>query len=228
MEAADSREVGVPFMEALEPEEAKALREVGGVRSFDAGKALFHENQVPESVMVIERGRIKFISVTSEGKEVVLAVREKGDLIGEQSTFDGAPRSATAIAIDPVEALVVPAETFRRFLEQHPRVALVLLEMLSRRLRDSDSKRIEYSAHDAVGRVAARLIELVERFGLEEGDGVRIDLPLTQEDLAGWTGVSLESVGKATQTMRKLGWIETGRRRITVLDLDAMRQRANS
>ena len=218
----------VPFIEALEPGEVEALRAVGATRSFDAGRALFHENQVPDSVMVIEKGRIKFISITGEGKEVVLAIRSPGDLVGEQSTFDGSPRSATAIAIDPVEALVVPADRFKGFLQSHPRVALVLLSMLSRRLRDSDSKRIEYSAHDAVGRVAARLVELVDRFGLEEGDGMRIDLPLTQEDLAGWTGVSLESVGKATQTMRKLGWIETGRRQITVLDLPAMRARAKS
>ena len=209
------------FIESLEPAEAKALREAGGVRNFDPGEALLHERQVPDSVMVVDSGRVKVVSATREGREVVLAVRSAGDLIGEHSIFDGTPRSSSAIAIDRVEALVLRSVAFEGFLGRNPRVALALLKLISGRLRESDRKRIEYSAHDAGGRVASRLIELVDRFGREVGDGTRIDLPLTQEDLAGWTGVSVESVSKTTRSMRDLGWIRTGRRQITVLDIAA-------
>ena len=78
-----------------------------------------------------------------------------------------------------------------------------------------------------MGRVASRIVELSERFGAAaEGEDIRIDFPLTQEELAGWTACSRDSVVKALQSMRDLGWIETGRRRITVLDLDAVRRTA--
>ncbi len=108
----------------------------------------------------------------------------------------------------------------------HPDVALLFLQMLSRRLRDADRKRVEYGAHDTVGRVRARLVELAERYGEPVDRGIQIGLPLSQEEFAGWTGASREAVGKALQTLREVGWVTTERRRITVLDLEALRRRS--
>ena len=83
------------------------------------------------------------------------------------------------------------------------------------------------SASATIGRVAARLVELASEYGQKQpGGGVRIDLPITQEELASWVGSSREGVNKALQTLRGLRWVETERRAITVLDMDALRQRA--
>jgi CRP/FNR family cyclic AMP-dependent transcriptional regulator len=142
------------------------------------------------------------------------------------SAIDNRPRSATATALDHVEAIALSADQFVRFLEQHPRVALAVTRMLGARLREADVMRVELSARDSMSRVAARIVELSERFGDEVEAGVQIDLPISQEELAGWTGCSRDSVVKALQAMRGLGWIETGRRRITVLRLDELRRRA--
>ena len=77
------------------------------------------------------------------------------------------------------------------------------------------------------GRVSARLVELCEEHGEPGQNGaVTITLPITQEELASWTGASLESTAKALRTMRDLGWIVTARRTIAVHDLDAMRARS--
>jgi CRP/FNR family cyclic AMP-dependent transcriptional regulator len=97
--------------------------------------------------------------------------------------------------------------------------------MLSARLREADVGRMELSLQDATGRVAARILELSERFGSDAEAGVEIHLPISQEELAGWTGCSRDSVVKALQSMRSLGWIETGRRRITVRQLEQLRRR---
>jgi CRP-like cAMP-binding protein len=163
---------------------------------------------------------------TPTGREVVLAFRGPGELVGELSALDDEPRSATIVAVDRVEALTLTAHEFRSFLTEHPSASLALLRMLSRRLRDADAKRIEFAAFNTLARVAVRLLELCERFGREEGGSVRIALPLSQEELAGWTGASLESVGRALQTMRSLNWIETRRREIRVLDPEALRRAA--
>src|SRR6185369_16209679 len=99
-------------------------------------------------------------------------------------------------------------------------------QMLSRRLREADAQRIEFSTFTTMGRVAARLLELSDRFGREENGRIHISLPITQEELAGSTGSSLESVGRALQTMRSLKCIETRRRDIQVLNrqtLEALR-----
>ena len=142
------------------------------------------------------------------------------------SALDGGPRSATATALEPVEVVAVSREAFTAFLDRTPGVALVLARMIARRLRDADRKRTEYLGQDTVGRVCSRLVELADRFGAPEGDGVHIELAITQEDLAGWTGSSREAVSKALQQLRSLDIVATGRRRITVLDPAALRQRA--
>lgn len=176
--------------------------------------------------MVLLHGRVKVSTVTEEGKEIVLAFRGPGDLLGELAAIDGEPRSATVEAIEAVEAIAITAADFRSFLSTHAEVSMLLLRMLSRRLRDADRVRVEYGAHDTVGRVAARLVELVEEYGEPVDGGIRIGLPLSQEELAGWTGASREAVSKALQTLRGVGWVRTERRKITVLDLEALRRRS--
>jgi CRP/FNR family cyclic AMP-dependent transcriptional regulator len=214
------------FLGALEPETADALKSHGMSRRYARGTALFHEGQTAERVLVLLSGTVKLSSVSEEGREVLLALRGPGDLLGELGALDGRPRSASAIALDDVEALVMPASDFRAFLERQHSAALVIIELLATRLRDADRKRVEFAAQDSMGRVAARIVEMSERFGEERDGAMRIDLPISQEELAGWTGCSRDSVVKALQALRGLGWIDTERRRITVYDLDALRRRA--
>ena len=214
------------FLDSLSAAESAAFESHGIRRSFARGHALFHENGTPDRVVVLLTGFVKLSRLSEDGREVILAIRGPGDLLGEQSAIDGQPRSATATALDPVTAMVLSTPDFVRVLESQPRVALVLLKMLSHRLREADLQRMELSLQDTTARVAARILELSERFGDRAEAGVEINLPISQEELAGWTGCSRDSVVKALQAMRNLGWIETGRRRITVRELEQLRRRA--
>ena len=228
----DSADVGIAtasgepvFSDSLTPAESAALESTGIRRTYVRGQALFHEHGAPDRVLVLLSGFVKLSRLSEDGREVILAIRGPGDLIGEQSAIDGRPRSATATALDHVTSLVLSKSDFLGLLEREPRIAIVVLKMLSNRLRESDVGRMELSLQDATARVAARILELSKRFGDDGETGVEIHLPISQEELAGWTGCSRDSVVKALQAMRSLGWIETGRRRITVLDRDALHRR---
>ena len=216
----------VRFFDALDEEERGWLHGRGVVRTFPPGIALFHERDSTDRVMFLLTGRVKIASSSEDGRERVLAFRGPGEVLGELSAIDGRPKSATVLAVDPVEALVVPSADFVRFLENHPKVALFLLGKLIARLREADRKRVEFGATDTIGRVAARILELSERYGRVTPTGVRIDLPITQEELASWVGSSREGVNKALHTLKGLGWVEVERRSITVLDLERLRARA--
>jgi CRP/FNR family cyclic AMP-dependent transcriptional regulator len=214
------------FLDALTPEEVGWLQRAGVRRRFAGGTALFQEHQASDRVMLLMAGRVKIASVSEDGRESVLAFRGPGEVLGELSAIDGQPRSASVLAVEPVEAIVIPAPEFRAFLERTPRATLWLLTRVIARLREADRKRAEFGASDTIGRVAARLIELAERYGRPTEGGVRIDLPITQEELASWVGSSREGVNKALHTLRGLGWVETERRSITVVDSEALRRRA--
>jgi CRP/FNR family cyclic AMP-dependent transcriptional regulator len=184
-------ELGQPVLEAL--------RARGWRRRFPRGSMLFEEGGSTEQVMIVLSGRVKISHFTADGREIILAVRGPGELLGELSAIDQEPRSATALAAEPVEVLVLTVEDFQQFVSTTPRAAMVLLLGLTRRLREADRKRIEFAAFDTVGRVALRLLDLADQFGEPTGSsgGVRITLPLSQQELAGLIGASREAVSKA-------------------------------
>jgi CRP-like cAMP-binding protein len=214
------------FLGLLSETDREELERIGHRRQADRPDVLLARGDEADRVLVLVAGRVKVTVPTTSGNDAVLTFRGPGALLGEQALVDRRPRSADVVAIEPVEMLVIAASTFRSFLASHPDVALAMLAMLSTRLRASDQRLAEFAAADTLGRVAARLVELADSHGDPTEGGVRITLPITQEDLAGWTGSSLESTAKALRQLRSLGWITTGRRALEVHDLDALRRRA--
>jgi CRP/FNR family transcriptional regulator, cyclic AMP receptor protein len=215
------------FLGALTAEETDDLQTSGRRRSYPARVTIFHEGDDAGPVVVLLSGRAKVGTVSGAGREAIVAVRGPGDLLGELSAIDGGPRSATVTTLEPVEALLVPGSAFAALLERRPRIALVILRTVAGRLRYADSQQAQFATHDVVGRVAQRLVEMGDRFGSAHDGRIDIVLPLTQEELAAWTGASREAVSKALLVLRRLRIVETGRRRITLLDPEALRRRAS-
>jgi CRP/FNR family cyclic AMP-dependent transcriptional regulator len=213
------------FLAELEADERADLEQLGAVRRYRRGDVLFHQGDDAGVIVVLRDGHVK-ATMLNDGREVILAFPGPGELLGELSAVDGHPRSATVRAVDEVEALVIPGSAFRAYLERRPRVALVLLRGVTERLRAADRQRVDYAVNDVVVRVAGRLVELCDRFGSEDGAGIDIGLSITQDELAAWAGASREAVAKAMALLRTLGWVQTERRRILVLDLPALRRYA--
>ena len=211
------------FLSELEPDEREELERLGSVRRYRRGDVLFHQGDDAGVVVVLMSGHVK-AAMVSDGREVILAFPGPGELLGELSAVDGEPRSGTVRAVDEVEALVIPGSAFRAFLEHRPRAALVLLRMVTGRLREADRQRVDYAINDVVVRVAGRLVELCDRYGAEDGAAIDVGLAITQDEIAAWAGASREAVAKAMSLLRTLGWIQTERRRILVLDLPALRR----
>lgn len=211
------------FAAALSREELDDLISRGARRPFRRGGFIMTEGELSDHVVIVLSGRAKVASVTPDGREVVLAIRGPGELLGELSALDGGPRMASVSALENVEALIVPSERFEAFLQDHARLAVLLLQMLSRRLRDAERKRVEFGAYDTPERLARRLLELVDRYGVSGDGGIQIQLSLTQDELAGWTGASREAISKALRHFRDRGWVTTGRRSIVVRDVEALR-----
>jgi CRP-like cAMP-binding protein len=216
------------LLDLLDEDDRRALEAVGTVERAPRGRVLLHHGQVPDKVVILYAGRAKVVAPpTQTGSEAVLSFRGPGALLGDQALLDGSPRGATVVAVEPVEYLVVAGSALRACIERRPAIAIAMLAVVSRRLRESDGRLAQFASADTMGRVAARLVELCEHHGERADDGtVTITLPLTQEDLAGWTGASLEATAKALRALRRLGWITTARRAIVVHDLEELRRRA--
>jgi CRP/FNR family transcriptional regulator, cyclic AMP receptor protein len=170
-----------------------------------------------------DAGEVKVTTAALTGQELVLDIVGADEVLGELSAIDGAPRSATAVALTDVEITAISADRFRTFLHETPSVQAAMLEQTVARLRQANRRQLEYSSSDALGRVCARLDELVERHG---DASAQLDLGLSQTELAQWCGLSREAVVKALRKLRNLGWIATGTDgAMTVLDPDQLHAR---
>jgi CRP/FNR family transcriptional regulator, cyclic AMP receptor protein len=214
------------FLELLAQVDRNELLKLGGRRRFPPGARLMHQGEPGDRVLVMLEGHVKASFVDGDGREIVLNFRGPGDILGELSFSHEEPRSSNVTAIEPVVAQALAASEFRSYLQRQPTAALTLIDVISRRFRDANRMRVQFAAQDTLGRLATRLIELTERYGDHTDDGIMIRLTVTQADLGGWTASSRAGVSGALRTMRDLGWIRTERRRIIVLDLDALSQRA--
>jgi CRP-like cAMP-binding protein len=203
-----------------------ALRSEGHRVQFRRGQALFTQGDRAERVFVIERGWVMITSMAPGGREVVLGLRGPRDVIGELSALDGEPRSATALAVEEMTAIVAPASVLTRVL-QDADTANELIRVLAARLRDADRKRLEFAALDTLGRVAWRLLELGDQFGEHTVDGIVVELPLSQEQLASWCGASREATVKALAALRMLGCVSTGRRSVQIREVEALGRHAH-
>lgn len=209
------------FASRLTGDERDALLDAGHGRRYPRGARLFHEGESSDFLVLVVSGRVKIVTSSEDGTEALLSVRGPGDLVGEFAAIDGAPRLATAIALEPLEVVALTADEFGAFLARFPTAALELVRALVDRLRESDRRRMEFGAHDVTGRLAWLLAELGDRPAAADAPGV---VELSQQELAGLIGASRESVARSLAVLRRRGLVETGRRAVIVLDRAALRQ----
>jgi CRP-like cAMP-binding protein len=215
------------FLASLGETSREALHARGRLQCYRPGAILLYEGQVDAPVVVLLEGRVRVTALTGDGRELVLAFRGPGSILGELAALEGGRCSATVAAIDDVRVLSLLPGQFHEFLREQPDAAIALLRLLAHRQRDSDRKRIEFAALDTTSRVAARIVELADRFGQPQPDGsIVVALTLSQEALASWVGGSREATVRALAQLRTLGLVETGRRRIQVRDVRALRRRS--
>jgi CRP-like cAMP-binding protein len=218
----------VPFLRQLGSADADELVRRCRRRVIRRGESILRAGAAGDDVIVLISGRVKLVAYGADEREVLLAMRGPGEMIGEMAALGGIRRTASVIAVDDVEIGQLTGEALRAFLRDYPDAGLVLIRMLVRRLAEADRDRIDLCTQDSVGRIAKRLVELAAEHGIAAVRGTRIELSLSQDELATWTGTTRETVSRALRLMRQLGWVATDHRSITVLDPDALRERSGA
>lgn len=214
------------FMDCLEGSDADAFLSLSQRRAYPAGSTLFFEGSPPDEVVLVEEGQVKISVAALDGREVVLEVIEPGVIIGELSAIDGQRRSASAVALTDCAVRVVPADHFLTFLDEHPKVQRDLLVRVIADLRKQSQRTFEFGVGDALGRLCRCLADMADRYGTGE-QRIELESPLSQTEMAAWTGLSREAVVKALRTLRTIDLIENHGRSFVITDLDALRARAD-
>jgi CRP-like cAMP-binding protein len=195
-------------------------------RTFDRGEVIFHEGDPADSLHLVASGRLAVRSSTEAGDTVTLNVLSPGSYFGELSLLrdgDARVRTASIVALEPVETLSLPARAFRELCEKHPQVEQLVSTLLAHRVEQLSQSLLEALYAGLDRRVYRRLLELSEIYA-PGADAATI--PLTQTQLADLVGGSRPSVNQVLQKLASSGAVNLTRGHIEVLDLPLLRSRA--
>ncbi|ARQ67755.1 Crp/Fnr family transcriptional regulator [Streptomyces marincola] len=200
----------------LGPGPRARLLALGAAVRYPAGRRLMREGEETTFVLVLLDGVVKATGRTHDERDVLLAVRMGGDLVGELAAVDGRPRSATVTTCGPLLARVVRRADFLDCLRRDAVVGQAVNESIVAKLRVANAHRVDFAGCDVPTRLARVLHHIAMTYGERAGAGVVIRWPLTQPELASLAGAAEPTVHKALRELRRSGVVSTGYRSIRV------------
>ena len=203
-------------------EVARSMR----TRRYRGGETIFHQDDPGDSLHVVASGAVKIVLPSSGGEDpAILAINGPGHFFGGLALLDGAPRSATAIAIGPTTTLVLRREAFLDLVDRDAGLRRALLATLAAEIRSTTGQVHDLQFLDLPARLARRLLRAaVAAGGMTGGSaadgpvGVQIPWPFTQTELAGMIGGSRQSVNRLLGDFAARGLIRQERDALVVLD----------
>jgi CRP-like cAMP-binding protein len=219
----------VPLFAGLDADGLTSMTRGMRVRRFRRGETIFHLGDPGDALFIVMAGSIKITLPADSGDEAILATLRPGDFFGELALLDGAPRSATAVAIEATETYILPRDQFRVLIATEPVMREALLATLAAEVRRLTNHVEELHFLDITGRLASRLARLAAESGARRlADGsVQLAGPLTQGDLAAMIGCTRQSVNKLLGMFSEEGLIRLDRDRIVILDLEGLARSAH-
>ncbi len=209
-----------PLFADLSEEDLEDIEKIVHKKSFSKGEIILYQFDPGDSLYIISRGKVKVVLFSRDGKEVLLSTLGPGEFFGEMALLDGLPRSASVVATEDSELLVLKRKDFIELIRNHPEIALRILTIMSKRLRYADQKIGSLILMDVYGRVARVLVELAEKEGKKINDDIIIETKLKQKDIASMVGASRETVSRVLKDFVRSGFITIDGKKIIIHNAD--------
>jgi CRP-like cAMP-binding protein len=225
--AEDKQWASGTFLHTLVQDDRRCLLALGTQHTFEPGATLIDEGSAGTDVFVLLEGYGKVLGNTVDGRAVLLSIRSEGEVVGEMAALDQKPRSASVLALTRVVARAVTGRVFVGYLRDRPSAAAALQSAVLEEFRRVTRYRLVVNGAPVWTRLALILNYLVDAYGRRCAEGVRIEVPLSQPELASLIGASEPSLHRALTKLRTRGVIGTRYRRLVIHDPDAIRALAH-
>jgi CRP/FNR family transcriptional regulator, cyclic AMP receptor protein len=204
---------------AADEEAIDRIAAVLRIRRFRRGETVFHQGDPGDALFVVASGSVKVVLPGDDGSEpAIVAILRAGEFFGELAILDGAPHSATIVAVEPTETLVLHRDTFLELVDTDPTLRRTLLASLATEIRRLTGHVEDLHFLDLPGRLASRIVRLAASAGIESGEA-RIGWPYTQSELAGMIGGSRQSVNRLLADLTDQGLVRIERDHLVVADV---------
>ncbi|MBB4279247.1 Crp/Fnr family transcriptional regulator [Rhizobium mongolense] len=208
----------LPLFDRMTDADLDAMVQHAVSRRVAPGDAVFEQGAPAKSFYLLLHGRLKVTQVTADGQQIIVRVVHPGDLFGFAKALQRSDYPGTAIAAAESLTLSWPTDLWPQFIEQNPRLAVTAMQTIGQRLEEAHTRIREMSTEEVERRVAHAVLRLSKQAGKQEGDGIRIDFPISRQDIAEMTGTTLHTVSRILSAWEAKGLVEGGRQKLLVCD----------
>lgn len=187
-------------------------------RRYAAGSTVFEQGQPAEHFFVLLHGRLRVTRVTPTGQQTVVRMVNPGDLFGIARALQRPDYPGTSTAVVESIALAWPMSAWDGILERHPALAVNAMQTMGGRLQEAHARIQELATEEVERRVAHAVLRLAGQSGKKEPAGIRIDFPVSKQDIAEMTGTTLHTVSRVLSAWEDAGLVEGGRQKLLVKD----------
>lgn len=218
----------VSIFQELPEEDLEKIAALAVVRVYPKGAYVFQEGERGDGFYFVKRGKLKLSKLLPDGKEKILHFVQDGDIFAELLVFDGGPFPATAQALVDSQVGLIRNSDMKRLLQAYPDIAWRILVIMSRRLRQAVEQMRDMAFRDAYGRLSQGVLNLAKEYGVPTPEGIKIEMPLSQQELANLAGTSRETVARILGQWKREGLVEVRRRHLILRRPEDLERRLDS
>lgn len=212
------------IFKSLTGEQLEGILKKGRTIKLQPQSVLFHQGESAQSCFLVNHGRLKLAKLNEQGKEVILRYIGIGELTAAIAVLKNWTYPVTAESIEDTEVVGWDKPTMMTLMHQFPHIAINLLGIVLERIDDVQHRYLEVCTEHVDQRIARSLLRLMRRAGSKTPKGIHIDLPLSRQNIADYSGTTLYTVSRTLSAWERKGWIHSGREQIVVTDPHALVQ----
>jgi CRP/FNR family transcriptional regulator len=215
----------VPIFSFLSDDELIKIIDMTGHKVYNKGDMLCRQGEKSDTLFIINEGQVKISKLTKEGKEQIVHIFTGGDFFGELSLFSSDEiYNFDAYAISNVKICTLTKQDMDKIIMSNPEISLKLLQVISKRLSQTENLAQNLATNDAEIRIAFMLLEFLGEYGVSTDEGLQIKLPINREEMANYVGVTRETISRKLSIFEDLGIISLkGNKVLIIKQLDKLK-----
>ena len=184
--------------------------------TFRNNDTIFNEGDPSDKFYLVAEGSVKVIKHTVMGKDIILEMMSPGDIFGGVAVLDRKPFPASAQAMESTTVIRISRHNLLRIMEDYPTLKLDIVKYFSNKLRDAHEMLKNIATERVERRIASLLLKLSEKVGMDDGKYMRIDIPLTRQEISEMVGTTVETCIRTMSKFQKMGVIKSSDGRIMI------------
>jgi CRP/FNR family transcriptional regulator, polysaccharide utilization system transcription regulator len=212
-------------LKSLNKEELIKMANCKTSKTIKKGELLFEEGETINGVFCVKEGVCKMTKLSANGKDQIIKLAQKGELLGQRSLISDEPANLSAIALEDMQVCFIPKSEIMGFFDKNNQFSMNVMKTICGDLKDSDTHMVSLGQKTVKERLAETLLYLEDTFGNQEDGSLQIQL--TREELAGMIGTATESCIRLLSDLNKLGIIALTGKKIQIIDRIKLKQAAS-